>query len=369
MRLPSATAIALDPTSATPHVKIEKAARELETQFAQMLIKSMRSASMGDSLMGDNTTYRDMYDQQLAKEMSKGRGLGLAPMIMRQLERSTGTPASTGGALPVSFPLLTQGASSPGGPMPLTQPGGTMPLAAIQPRAIPTAIPGLLSLAPSSAGVSMPAFDLPTLSVHALTGAVAGTAAECPPDAPLDAPLDCSSPEAFVKSIWPYASRTAAELGVSAKALVAQAALETGWGRRLVGREGVTSHNLFGIKAGGKWGGERMSASTHEFVDGVRRTERAEFRAYGSASDSFADYARLLGNERYAAARGAGNDTHRFASALQKAGYATDPNYAAKITAIANGATLNRALAALPGAAAVASNATATAAMPLATKG
>lgn len=230
---------------------------------------------------------------------------------------------------------------------------------------MPAAIPGLLSLAPSRSGVSMPAFDMPTLSVTAPPADMGIAAADYPPDAT----LDCSSPEAFVKSIWPLAQKTAAELGVPAKALVAQAALETGWGRRLVGREGATSHNLFGIKAGGKWAGEKMSAATHEFVNGVRRTERAAFRAYGSASDSFADYARLLGNSRYAGARGAGDDTQRFASALQRAGYATDPNYAAKITAIANGATLNRALSALPGATTVASNVTATAAMPPATQG
>lgn len=370
MLLPTATPVALIPSSATPHARIETAARELETQFAQMLIKSMRSASMGDSLMGDDTTYRDMYDKQLSKELSKGRGLGLAPMIVRQLERSTAAPAALGGATPASFPLLPQGASTPGGPMPLTLPVGAMPLNAMPSGEMPAPMPGGLSLAPSSAGVSMPAFDVPvnqpTLSVTATAGDVASAAAECPPDAP----LDCSSPEAFVKSIWPQAQKTAAELGVPAKALVAQAALETGWGRRLVGRKGVTSHNLFGIKAGGRWAGEKMSAATHEFVNGVRRTERAAFRAYGSASDSFADYARLLGNARYAGARNTGNDTQRFASALQKAGYATDPSYAAKITAIANGPTLNRALAALPGAATtVASNLTAAAATPLATKG
>src|SRR5690606_4718497 len=84
------------------------------------------------------------------------------------------------------------------------------------------------------------------------------------------------------------------------------------------------------------------------FVDGARVTERASFRAYGSVADSFADYTRLVGNERYAAARGTGDDVHRFATALQQAGYATDPSYARKITAIANGATLNRALAGLP---------------------
>ena len=368
MRLPTATPVNLNPSSATPRARIEKAARELETQFAQMLIKSMRSASMGDPMLGNNTTYREMYDQQLARELSKGHGLGLAPMIVRQLERSTSTGSTaalpTGGGTPLSFPLLTQGASAPNAPMPLAVPVGAMPLGGM-PGATSGTMPGLLPLAPSSAGVSMPAIERPTLSVTASAGAIASAQAECPPDAP----LDCSSPEAFVQSIWPQAQKTAAELGVPAKALVAQVALETGWGRRLVGREGVTSHNLFGIKAGGRWSGQRMSASTHEFVDGVRRSERADFRAYGSPADSFADYARLLGNSRYAGARGAGNDTQRFASALQKAGYATDPHYAAKITAIANGATLNRALSAMPNAITVASTATATAATPLATKG
>ena len=321
MRLPAANPIALAPSSATPHASIEKAARELETQFAQMLIKSMRSTSMGDSMLGDNSTYREMYDQQLARELGKGDGLGLAPMIVRQLERSTNGAAPSGALTPNAFPLRMPGTTAPAAPMPLG------------------VAPGALPLAPSSAGVSMPAFDMPGFSMPA-------SAAE-PPPCP-DIPLDCSSPEAFVQSIWPQAQKTAAELGVPAKALVAQAALETGWGRRLAGRQGVSSHNLFGIKAGGRWNGERMNSATHEFVDGVRRSERADFRAYDSAAASFEDYTRLLGNPRYAAARGAGDDTHRFASALQKAGYATDPDYAAKITAIANGTTLNRALAAIP---------------------
>ena len=89
MHLPAANAINLAPAQDTPRADIEKAARELETQFAQMLIKSMRSASPDGGLGGD-TRYRDMYDQQLARELGKGRGLGLAPMIMRQLEGGRG---------------------------------------------------------------------------------------------------------------------------------------------------------------------------------------------------------------------------------------------------------------------------------------
>jgi flagellar protein FlgJ len=341
MRLPAASPIALAPSAATPRADIEKAARELETQFARMLIKSMRSASMGDSMFGGNSTYRDMYDQQLATELGKGRGLGLAPMIVRQLGQDNGATAPGDATAQTAFPLRMPGTAAPAMPMPLAMPAT-----------------GPLPLVPSSSGVSMPAFDAPGLPapVPAPQAAV-----DC-----ADIPLDCSSPEAFVQSNWPQAQKTAAELGVPAKALVAQAALETGWGRRLAGRAGVSSQNLFGIKAGGRWNGERVNSATHEFVAGVRRSERADFRAYASATESFEDYARLLGNPRYAAARNAGNDTHRFASALQQAGYATDPNYAAKITAIANGATLNRALAAMPsalpsGPAVYASNAVATA--------
>lgn len=312
MRLPASLALPLSTTetSRPDRSRLEHAAQQLESQFAQMLVKSMRSASFGDPLMGDNSTYRDMYDQQLSRELAKGRGLGLAPMIVKQLERSMGVTGTD-----------------------TVAPTGNLPL---DPAA--SASPMSLTLTPSSDGVSLPGVAAPALP------RVETPQAECDPDAP----LDCSSPEAFVRSVWPHAQRTAQELGVSPKALVAQAALETGWGRRLANREGgATSQNLFGIKAGSRWNGERVNASTHEYVGGQRVSERADFRAYGSVGESFDDYARLLDNPRYAQARAAGHDTRRFAQALQNAGYATDPAYAAKINAIAEGATLNRALASL----------------------
>ncbi|GAB6196964.1 flagellar assembly peptidoglycan hydrolase FlgJ [Lysobacter xanthus] len=323
------TAIALDhaKTSSTSRPAIEKAARELETQFASMLIKSMRATSSGDPLAGGDTTYREMYDNQLAKELTKGRGLGLAPMIMRQLEQGAGRATTA----PVA----------PQAPLPLARPaGGSIPLA------LPASGTGLslgaaLSLAPSSAGRSMEAAPVAPASTPRVASTATDTA--CGPLTP----LDCSSPEAFVKSLWPHAKKVAQELGVSAKGLIAQAALETGWGRRLVGGNGQVSHNLFGIKASGGWRGNAVTSATHEYVDGVRQNQRASFRAYTTPADSFADYARLLSGNRYAGARGTGDDTHRFANALQHAGYATDPSYANKITAIANGATMRRALAAL----------------------
>ncbi|QOW20128.1 flagellar assembly peptidoglycan hydrolase FlgJ [Lysobacter ciconiae] len=330
MRLPSATALSLQPADASRE-RLQTAARELESQFAQMMLKSMRSASLGDPLLGDNTMYRDMYDQQLAKEMTKGRGLGLAPMIEQQLSRS----------LPAASPATNVAIDLDRSIGTVMRPG---PIALMQNLPLPMALDaggagvGALGLAPSRSGVSLPAvapqpLPVPETPEVAEVGTNPG------------AKLDCSSPEAFVRSIWPQAKETARELGVSAKALVAQAALETGWGRRLVG--GDKSHNLFGIKSTGSWRGARVESATHEFVDGKRQNQRAHFRAYDSVQQSFADYAKLMRNERYSGAIAAGEDPVRFASALQKAGYATDPSYAAKISAIANGPTLQRALGAL----------------------
>lgn len=338
MRLPSATALPLDSTTPTPRAKIEEAARQLESQFAHMLIKSMRATTGGDPLGGSNTTYRDMYDQKLSQELTKGRGLGIAPTIIRQLERAHAPAPAT---LPIG-PFALPSASSP------------MAMALPARSGLNLALPanaGGLQLAPSTSGVSMPAMAplaplVPTLPPAAVAPTAQAGDIACDPTVK----LDCSSPEAFVRSIWPHARKVAAELNVPPKALVAQAALETSWGRKLPGGAGAnTSHNLFGIKAGARWLGQKVGAATHEFVNGVRRNERAAFRAYGSAGESFSDYARLLRGSRYANALGTGNDTHRFASALQKAGYATDPSYANKISAIANGETLNRALAAVTG--------------------
>ncbi|WP_374249574.1 flagellar assembly peptidoglycan hydrolase FlgJ [Thermomonas sp.] len=324
MRLPAATAISLQRPQTPERARVEEAARGLESQFAQMLIKSMRSATPGDPFGGDST-YRDMYDQALARELTKGRGLGLQPMIVRQLGGRSAEPAL------------------PSGPLPLRQPAAPLPLA---PADTPSGLPlpaglrgGALALAPASSGASMAALPVPQPPLLAAQNI-------CDENTP----LDCSSPEAFARSIWPHAKKAAAELGVPAKALVAQAALETGWGRRLAGQNGhVTSHNLFGIKAGGSWRGQQVSSATHEYVDGTRVTTRAAFRSYDNAADSFADYTRVLQNPRYAEARGSGGDVHHFARALQRAGYATDPAYAAKIVAIAGGATLQRALAGLEG--------------------
>ncbi|PBJ81915.1 flagellar assembly peptidoglycan hydrolase FlgJ [Lysobacteraceae bacterium NML93-0399] len=350
--------IELNPVQRPDAARIDKAAREFEGVFAQMLIKSMRDASMGDSLFpGENQLYRDLYDQRLAKSMTEGNGLGLAKVIARQLGGGDAEAA-------VLDPRLAPPADAASG-LPLTGGAGMSAL----PEALGAQTLDLIAGRPSSANTASdtsarspmdgfieslmqrarPVADAATGIARTATAAVAQAPAALERASRAAAESFAPrSPERFVASIWSHAQAAARELGVDAKALVAQAALETGWGRRTIQRgDGGSAHNLFGIKATG-WKGERAAATTHEYTHGVRHTERAEFRAYASPAESFADYVRLLKqNPRYRQALESGGDVRRFASALQQAGYATDPRYADKLSAIANGPTLDRALSAI----------------------
>jgi flagellar protein FlgJ len=143
------------------------------------------------------------------------------------------------------------------------------------------------------------------------------------------------SPEAFIRDLLPGAGRAAERLGVPVEGIIAQAALETGWGKHQIRRpDGSSSFNLFGIKAGRGWEGDIARVSTLEFRDGIAQREMADFRAYSSIEESVEDYARFLSeNPRYASALNE-QDSTRFSKALQEAGYATDPDYARKIQSI-----------------------------------
>lgn len=156
-------------------------------------------------------------------------------------------------------------------------------------------------------------------------------------------------PISFIRRLVPHAVRAAKMLKVAPQFLLAQAALETGWGKHSIKTaDGDDSHNLFGIKATGSWNGATAAAQTTEFEDGKAHSVNDQFRAYRNEADSFADYARLLmGSPRYRDALNRQDDGAGFAQALQKGGYATDPNYAQKIMNIAGGQTMRDALGAL----------------------
>jgi flagellar protein FlgJ len=140
----------------------------------------------------------------------------------------------------------------------------------------------------------------------------------------------------FVQQHSQAAEKAATETGIPAQFMLAQAALETGWGKReIIGTDGSNSHNLFGIKAGNSWTGPTVDVATTEYIGGQPRKVVQKFRAYANEADSFADYARLMKDSpRYARVVAAGNDARGFAQGLQKAGYATDPAYAEKLAKV-----------------------------------
>ena len=276
---------------------LREVAGQFEALFIQMMLKSMRDAGLGEGLMDSEQTktYQSMYDQQLALDMSKKQGLGLAEMMVQQLRRADmeaeeGGPEETTAAAPMVFDPQQRVTREQRMPLPVS-------------------------------------IQSPPAAQQAVT-----------------APRDWrpESQEDFVRELWPHAQRAANELGTRPEALIAQAALETGWGKHMVrGADGQNSFNLFGIKADARWQGERAVTETVEFRDGLMRRERATFRAYPSLADSFADYANFLkANPRYEDALQAGANAPDFVRALSQAGYATDPDYSSKINRIMNSATL-----------------------------
>ena len=160
------------------------------------------------------------------------------------------------------------------------------------------------------------------------------------------APVLAENPAQFVDRVMPSIRRAAATLGVDPRGLLAQAALETGWGQRMPrAADGSLSLNLFGIKAGEDWTGARATADSVEFSNGVATARRSTFRAYGSIEDSVSDFANLLKNSpRYRDAVAAGDDAQAYVDGIGKSGYATDPEYANKLNQILNSGALHAAL-------------------------
>jgi peptidoglycan hydrolase FlgJ len=171
-------------------------------------------------------------------------------------------------------------------------------------------------------------------------------AADSPGAAHLGAAAVAPTPAEFVDRMMPPIRRAANALGVDPRGLLAQAALETGWGQRMPRKaDGSPSFNMFGIKAGGEWQGARASADSMEVSNGVAKLTRTAFRAYGSIEDSANDFVNLLKNSpRYRDAVAAGADAQAYINGIGRSGYATDPDYANKLTEILHGDTLKAAL-------------------------
>ena len=298
-----------------PAEALSKAAGQFEALFLQMVLKSMRDALPQDGPLASDSAkaYTSMLDQQLAQKLAE-RGVGLRKALERQLARALpggAAPDPATNAAPTTFP----GPGAAPAPAAMPMPSGL----AIPPVKAPTAF--RIRTEPPPAPSAPPAATEPA---HPATEPSRPTGAGMLPQAVQD----------FIDKFRAHAETAAKAIGVPAALLLAQAGLETGWGRSQPRTaDGATSHNLFGIKAGSRWAGGVAVASTTEHVQGraVRTTER--FRAYGSDAESFQDFARLLrDNPRYSAALANAQDPQTYAASLQRAGYATDPAYADKLT-------------------------------------
>lgn len=295
----------------TPEAKRETA-RQFEAMFVQMMLKSMREATPGDGLFDSDQVgfYRDLYDRQLAMELVKGRGLGIADMLAAQMD---GQPAAAHPA-----PAQLHNPARAAEPPPFAGKDATArPLLPSDP------VTPLVSL--QTATPPRPLIDLQDTGAQAGSRPAAGEQ-DWRPDSPAD----------FVRDLWQHARQGAAVLGVNPEVLVAQAALESGWGRQVIRfADGRNSFNLFGIKADPGWQGERVTVRTLEYEDGVATRQRASFRAYDSIGAAVAGYVDFIrNNPRYRQALERAADPEAYLHGLKDAGYATDPHYVDKIRSI-----------------------------------
>ncbi|MFL6676032.1 MAG: flagellar assembly peptidoglycan hydrolase FlgJ [Massilia sp.] len=258
---------------------LKGAATQFEAMFINMMMKSAREATPQEGMLDNQQTrmFTTMLDQQMSQNLAK-RGIGLADMLTRQL-----------GAQSVNAQAMAIGGEQASGAMPAAMDASTL-----------MTTPGALPAPPAGATRQAP---------HV---------------------------RSFQEKLAAHAAEAERATGVPAKFMLGQAALETGWGKRVIrNADGSTSHNLFGIKAGAGWKGKVATAVTTEYVHGQPHQKVEKFRAYDSYADAFKDYGRMLSNNpRYEKVLAHGGDAATFAHGLQRAGYATDPQYAAKLSRI-----------------------------------
>lgn len=332
---------------------IRKVAQEFESLFLNEMLKAMRKANEvfeeGNFLnSNESKTYQDMHDQQLSVTLSNNQnGIGLADVLARQMSKIKDVGSRPNPFAQVAEPVP----SAPSKPLAKVDSSRDDTSLINQRRlALPSKLTDrlLAGIVPAGATadgqalaqhdwIPAKAFAAPTDKALSLSDsdAISGRRLAQPPLAPGKAAF--GSKDEFIAAMLPMAEKAAQKIGVDPRYLVAQAALETGWGKSIIRQQdGSSSHNLFGIKAHNSWDGESARVLTTEYKGGKAVKEAASFRAYDSFAHSFDDYVSFLqGNGRYEKALATTDKPEQFARELQKAGYATDPQYARKIAQIA----------------------------------
>jgi flagellar protein FlgJ len=300
---------------------LKEVAKQFEAIFLGNVLKGMREAKLADGIMDNDQSkfYNEMYDQQLAVHLSGKPGVGLADLIVKQLS-----------------PKKPDNNEKQGIEDYLNRSAGTQKTLSSYPHAahkpVSSKVDSQVDTDTAGSRMIINAYIHDSSPLNAMT------------EIPLkdDHARPIQSAEDFVRQLHPYAEQAAKELGVEPKVLLAQAALETGWGRSLIKTgNGGNSFNLFNIKADKSWRGKQAQVPTLEFEQGIAKKVNAGFRSYASFQESFRDYVDFIkSNPRYGDALKQAGNRERYLHELQRAGYATDPNYADKIMSIYHGNTM-----------------------------
>ena len=275
-------------------------AKEFEALFIEMMLSTARKASVQGGLFDSHALelYQEMFDTQAARILAEQGTIGFGESIGRFLEQVSGEQAASTETAPRDLQIPTRRDD-------------------LQPRDVVS--PNLQESNRFSGWTREALF--PALKAERA--------------APVISHVE-QRQQAFIDRVWPHAEKAAAQLGTSPSVLVAQAALETGWGGHIIpGSKGDSSNNLFGIKADKSWQGGRADVRTFEFLGGRPIKTKASFRTYNDISESFADYVSFVSdNPRYQRALDKAENPDAYIRELARAGYATDPRYAEKIISI-----------------------------------
>ncbi|WP_188151699.1 flagellar assembly peptidoglycan hydrolase FlgJ [Teredinibacter waterburyi] len=304
---------------------LKKVAQQFESMFISMMLKNMRAANAvfeEGNIQNSNETkfYRDMYDQQLSLKIANSDvgGIGIAKSMYRQMKQNYGDRDLLGEDFNKLQSLANQSATTEA----LYQGNVnqmTLPASSPQKSVALADIPVSAASVSSKADLSKPRFATTESSIN---------------NEPAERAALANSPEEFVERVGPYVEKLAEKMGLDADIILAQAALETGWGRSVIAQQGDSSFNIFNIKAGSSWKGDVVSMSSLEFSNSTFKPVVSDFRRYESLEAAVADYGAFIGgSERYQPALQA-QDADEYIQALHQAGYATDPNYADKVLSV-----------------------------------
>jgi flagellar protein FlgJ len=332
---------------------LKEVAKKFEAMFVQQMLKSMRDANevFGEGNYFDSQTtdfHRDMLDQQMVLNLTSGRGIGIADHFYKQMLQNYGA-----GMKPESAVADDSEIGEFASPVEHRNSHQQTP-ADIAADELDSWIDDFMRMSDNSHLQSIfseaenggpdNAGQIPATINYALIPALLSKPQYPSPRVGQKTSIS-STQENFVMMLKPHAEKAAAELQINPDVLIAQVALETGWGKHVIhNKQGDNSFNLFNIKAGSQWQGDKVNVSTLEYRDGIAANEKSDFRKYTDYSESFSDYVRLMkNNPRYQHVLAAGNDSAAYADALQSAGYATDPAYAKKIKQLLNSDLLKSA--------------------------